>query len=130
MSNAYVRGMLCILVAMCAACGGQSGNAGAGDAIEPGGDGGLTNVSRNLDAVLENGQLQGACERYEADPESRHKRLMCGKYLFFYGTFGTLGAPQAFVDYLLKWFPDIVGEGFRTAAWCRIPIRSRATRSA
>lgn len=75
-------------------------------------DAGLVNISEDLAAVLEHGGLPGSCEAWEADPENRRKRLLCGKYLFFYGTFDTLGAPQAFVDYLLRWFPDQIGAAF------------------
>lgn len=100
--------------ALTAACDSNTpaGSAASPFAPQPDRSGGLTNVSHDLDAILEHGRLEGACERYEASPDDESMRLKCGKYLFFYGTFGTLGAPQAFVDYLLEWFPDIVGSGF------------------
>ena len=50
---------------------------------------GLVNADRDLMAVLEDGRLQGARDRYAADPTNRRKELLCGKEMFFYEGFGT-----------------------------------------
>lgn len=72
---------------------------------------GLTNVATDLRAVLENGALGAACAAWEADPSDRRKRLMCGKAMFFYESFGTVGLPLAIVESLIENFPEI-GPGF------------------
>jgi mono/diheme cytochrome c family protein len=86
---------------------------------------GLTNVSHDLEAVLEYGTLPGACERWEADKTDDRKRLACGKFLFFYGHYDTLGAPAPFVDYLLKWFPQHSGPGFSALGMIPDPYSDR-----
>lgn len=73
---------------------------------------GLTNVSADLSAVLEQGALANACRDYAASPGDRKKRLLCGKAMFFYEGFGTVGVPVPLVDWLLDNFPDEVGPGF------------------
>lgn len=73
---------------------------------------GLTNVSADLEALLENGALEGACGAYEADPTDRRKRLLCGKSMFFYEHFGTGGVPAILVDFATENFPQEIGVGF------------------
>ncbi len=73
---------------------------------------GLTNVSADLSALLENGSLSGACAAWEADPNNRRKLLLCGKYMFFYEAFGTVGVPAVIVDFLGQEVTDIVGPGW------------------
>lgn len=92
----------------------DSGFVPSGDpfAIQPDTSEGLTNTSADLAAVLENGELETACARSEANPGDRRLRLLCGKYLFFYGTFDTAGVPTAIADFLLGNFPDHIGPGF------------------
>ncbi|HEX6836846.1 MAG TPA: hypothetical protein VF334_09755, partial [Polyangia bacterium] len=73
----------------------------------------LTDVSAELDAVLEHGALAGACDRYHAGPaDDRAARLLCGKSMFFYETFGTGGVPAALAQFLVDNFPDDIGPGF------------------
>ena len=60
---------------------------------------GLTNTSANLEALLEGGALPGACAAWEADPTDRRKKLLCGKSMFFYEGFGTIGVPTALYDF-------------------------------
>lgn len=73
----------------------------------------LTDVSADLGAVLENGALAGACDRWRAGPaDDRAARLLCGKAMFFYETFATGGVPAALVQFLVDNFPDDVGPGF------------------
>jgi mono/diheme cytochrome c family protein len=73
---------------------------------------GLTNISADLDALLENGELLGACDRWHANPSDRQQRLLCGKYMFFYEGFGTLGIPADLLDFLGTEFPEELGRGF------------------
>lgn len=86
----------------------------AGDpfADQPDESEGLTNVSADLDALLEHGALKGACDRYRGGQTDRKTMLTCGKWMFFYETFGTAGIPSAIVKFLAQNFPDELGLGF------------------
>lgn len=75
-------------------------------------DGGLTNVSPSLDAVLEGGALAGACDRWNGNPADRSNMLLCGKEMFFYEGFGSLGVPAAIFDFMGNKLADTVGPGF------------------
>jgi hypothetical protein len=81
-------------------------------AARPDASGGLTNVSNDLDVLLERGALHDACDRYRARPDDQELRLLCGKALFFYETFDTAGVPTPLVDFLLNNMQDQVGPGF------------------
>ncbi len=80
-------------------------------ALLPSDSAGLTNVSADLRAVLENGALPGACAAWEADRGDRRKKLLCGKQMYFYESFGTAGLPLAIVESLIENFPEM-GPGF------------------
>jgi hypothetical protein len=86
-------------------------------APQPDVDEGLTNVSDDLGALLEHGELQGACDRWLADPTDRRQELLCGKSMFFYEGFGTLGIPAVIMDMLPELFEPEVG-----AAWSRLGL--------
>ena len=73
---------------------------------------GLINVSSDLRALLEYGDLEGACDVWEADPDDREKMLLCGKWMFFYEAFETLGPPRELYDFYASSFPDTMGVGF------------------
>ena len=73
---------------------------------------GLTNVSADLDALLEHGQLAGACDRYKAGATDRKTMLLCGKWQFFYDPFGTFGMPSSLITFMAKSFPAELGLGF------------------
>src|SRR5688500_7420901 len=60
---------------------------------------GLTNAGTDLDAILENGALTGACAAWEADRTDRKKMLLCGKWMFFYESFNTGGVPAPIIDF-------------------------------
>ena len=75
-------------------------------------DGGLTNVSPSLEAVLENGALRGACDRWSGDPADRTDLLLCGKEMFFYESFGGMGVPAAIFDFMSTELADTVGPAF------------------
>lgn len=71
---------------------------------------GLTDVSSDLEALLERGQLPGACAKMQ--PGDRASRLLCGKAMFFYESFGTSGVPSSLTHFLLDNFAAEVGPGF------------------
>lgn len=73
---------------------------------------GLTNTSSDLMAILEGGALRSACDAYRADPGDRRKRLLCGKSMFFYEGFGTLGVPAVLFDFFGEHFPNEVGHAY------------------
>lgn len=70
---------------------------------------GLVNVSADLLELLEHGELEGACAAWEQDPDDRRKKLLCGKAMFFYESFGTSGVPTALFDFFGNRFPDVTG---------------------
>lgn len=94
--------------------GGRTGGDDAVDpfAAQPDTSEGLTNVSADLEAVLEHGALATACAESEAAPDDRRLRLLCGKAMFFYEGYGTVGVPEPLVAWLLEHFPDEVDAGF------------------
>lgn len=73
---------------------------------------GLINISSDLNALLENGTLHGACTAWEQDPSNREKRLRCGKEMFFYEGFGTIGVPAPIFDFFGQEFEEELGLGF------------------
>jgi hypothetical protein len=73
---------------------------------------GLTNVAADLDALLEHGALAGACDRYFNGATDDKSRLLCGKSMFFYESFGTGGVPASLVQFLVQNFPNQIGPGF------------------
>jgi hypothetical protein len=78
---------------------------------------GLTNTSADLDALLEHGALEGACDAWDLDKTNRHKKLLCGKSMFFYEGFGTIGVPQTLLEFFGNEFPTVSG-----TAWSGIGL--------
>jgi hypothetical protein len=115
-----MRGSIALLVVVVSACSSTAPPDGDDDgdasrdpfAPQPDTSEGLTNVSADLDAVLEHGALATACADADANPGDRRLRLLCGKAMFFHEGFGTAGIPRPLVDWLLASFPDEVGTGF------------------
>ncbi len=131
-------GALALAAAFAFACGSEGGAANAGNETDSGVDAsapvvadagtpvvlvdplaetpdtteGLTNVSASLNAVLENGELNGACDRMKANPANRRERLLCGKSMFFDDGFSTVGVPASIFDFMAGRFPDELGLGF------------------
>ncbi|HEX4462191.1 MAG TPA: hypothetical protein VIA18_29645, partial [Polyangia bacterium] len=109
--------------------GVASGDGGAlVDPLAPLPDGslGLTNVSSDLNAILEDGQLAGACDRYFAGAGDDKSRLLCGKSMFFYESFGTTGVPASLVQFLAQNFPNEVGAGFAQMGMVADPTSSES----
>jgi len=74
---------------------------------------GLTDVSADLGALLEDGGLVGACDAYRAGQTDRRTELLCGKWMFFYETFNTQGVPAVLTKFLAQNFPNELGPGFQ-----------------
>lgn len=73
----------------------------------------LTDLSDDLEALLEFGDLDGACDRYWAgEATGRTARLLCGKEMFFYETFDGVGVPVGLATFMMETFPTEVGAGF------------------
>ena len=85
----------------------------------------LTNASESLEAVLEHGELVGACDRYwahEAEGSAtRRELLLCGKEMFFYEDFETPGLPTALLRFYMEALPETVGPGMRGFGMHRDP---------
>jgi hypothetical protein len=123
---------LAAVLAACSSTGGApddgDGDGGASvDPFAPQADTseGLTNVSTELEAVLEKGSLATACADYKAAPTDRKKRLLCGKAMFFYEGFGTAGVPTPLVEWMLEHFPDEAGPGFAKVGMIADPYSAK-----
>lgn len=81
-------------------------------AAQPDTSEGLVNVSADLDALLEKGALNGACEAYFAGKTDRRTMLLCGKWMYFYESFDTSGPPTELLKVLMDELPDHIGKGF------------------
>jgi hypothetical protein len=75
-----------------------------------------TNVTHDVDgdllAVLEPQALAGACDAVKRGGADAATRLRCGKWMFFYESFGTVGVPVPLVDFLQKYYAGYYGQGF------------------
>lgn len=79
-------------------------------------------VDRSLAAVLETGALAGACDAVKAGNTDPATRLRCGKWMFFYETYGTVGVPIALLDFLQKHYADsYYGRGFERLGFVADP---------
>ena len=68
-------------------------------------------IARDARSLVEPG-LEGACRRYAAGHTDKSTLLACGKWMFFYETFGTKGVPSSLPRFLVRAFTDEVGPGF------------------
>ncbi|MGB5811862.1 MAG: hypothetical protein WBG86_15090, partial [Polyangiales bacterium] len=97
------------------ACTDGGGGSAEPFAAQPDTSEGLINVATSLMDVLEGGDLAGACDRYwaavEANTDTPRARLLCGKEMFFYEGFDTVGVPEVLLDTMLSLFPDQLGSG-------------------
>ncbi len=85
---------------------------------------GLVNVSADLEELLEFGELYGACEAYAENPSDRRLKLLCGKWMFFYEGFGTIGIPRPLLDWMGRNFPDEAGLAFTKYGLVQDPYMS------
>lgn len=88
---------------------------------------GLVNVGEDLELVLERGALDGACAAYRADPADRRKKLLCGKWMFFYETFDTGGVPEPIATFLHQNFEEELGRGYTKLGMIPDPYASDGT---
>lgn len=110
-------------------------SSGAGGSVAPSADplaqlptddGGLVNVSSDLEALLEGGTLGEACEAYFKGAKDRVSMLRCGKAMFFYESFGTSGVPAALVDFLVTMMPGTIGAGMEKLGMVPDPFSTKA----
>ncbi len=79
-------------------------------------------VDRDLAAVLETSALRGACDAVKNGATDATTRLRCGKWMFFYETFGTIGVPSPLLDFNQKHFADTYfGRGFERLGFIADP---------
>ncbi len=69
-------------------------------------------ADRMLGRVLERDNLEGACDRWVAGARDDVTKYQCGKWMFFYETFGTVGIPKGILEFNQKWYQDYFGPGF------------------
>ncbi|MEE2836060.1 MAG: c-type cytochrome [Myxococcota bacterium] len=69
-------------------------------------------VDFDLSRVLERSQLESACQRYRSGDRSETTVRQCGKWMFFYESFGTVGIPTHLLEFLQRWFQPYYGVGF------------------
>ncbi|HET8708243.1 MAG TPA: hypothetical protein VFM46_18195, partial [Pseudomonadales bacterium] len=74
----------------------------------------LHDTDSTLETVLEQGKLEGSCDRWARNPDSASVYLekMCGKWMFFYEGFNIMGVPAAIAEFMTTQMPDTVGKGF------------------
>lgn len=114
-----VQSTICAAVfAAVVTVGCSSGGGGASSdpfAPQPDTSAGLTNVASDLMEVLEGGTLHGACDAYWAASDdgsgTQRQKLLCGKEMFFYEGFYTVGVPTVLLTTMLDLFPDQLGPG-------------------
>jgi len=78
-------------------------------------------VDRSLSAVLETSALAGACDAVRMGATDRQTRLRCGKWMFFYETFGTVGVPAPLLDFNQKFYAPYFGRGFERLGFVADP---------
>ena len=82
-------------------------------------------VDGDLLAVLEPQALQGACDAVKRGSTDRATRLRCGKWMFFYEGFGTVGVPVPLIDFLQKYYAGYYGPGFSRMGLVPDPTSTR-----
>jgi hypothetical protein len=109
---------LSVLVAFATGCGTNGASTSTARdpfAPQPDTSEGLTNVSNDLMELLEGGDLRGACDAYwdavDAGTNTRRMRLLCGKEMFFYEGFDTIGVPTVMLEANMALFPELIGSG-------------------
>lgn len=79
-------------------------------------------VDRDLAAVLERDRLSGACERWEDGARDEETKMLCGKWMFFYETFGTVGIPTVLLTFAQEWYQEYYGAGFENFGFVADPL--------
>ena len=82
----------------------------------------LTNdVDDNLPRVLELEAIEGACQDYRNGDHSEQTRLRCGKWMFFYESFGTVGIPSHLLEFFQHWYQPYFGSSFSSMGFVPNP---------
>ena len=75
----------------------------------------------DLKRVLELEKLEGACEDYRTGDRSEKTRLRCGKWMFFYEHFGTVGVPSHLLEFFQQWYQPYFGPSFSSMGFIANP---------
>ena len=84
---------------------------------------GLTNVSTSLVDLLENGELENACEAFRENRQDARLELLCGKSMFFFESFNTQGVPTVLIDFFGTRFESTLGRSFSNIGLFENPLR-------
>ena len=83
-------------------------------------------VDVGLAAVLETQTIAGACEALDAGATDDATVLRCGKWMFFYETFGTVGVPVGLLEFAQKHYADtFYGPGFSQLGFVPDPANAK-----
>ena len=83
-------------------------------------------VDVSLAAVLETSALSGACAAVDAGTTDEATMLRCGKWMFFYETFGTVGVPVGLLEFAQKHYADsFYGPGFSKLGFIPDPANTK-----
>ncbi|RYZ57586.1 MAG: cytochrome c [Proteobacteria bacterium] len=86
----------------------------------------LTDQSRNLEDVLENGKLSKKdCDRYFAGAKDRETTLRCGKWQFFYDPLGVPGLPAPIIDLIRENAPETAGKSLEKYGYHKDPFSKK-----
>ncbi len=108
---------------------GSSGVAGIDAGAAPRSWPRVPSLTHDLDTdashVLEPEVLRGACDAVKAGATDRLTRLRCGKWMFFYETFGTIGIPTVLLEFNQKFYGDFFQPGFASMGWVPDPASAK-----
>jgi len=83
-------------------------------------------VDVDLAAVLETQALKGACQAVDAGATDDATVLRCGKWMFFYETFGTVGVPAGLLEFAQKHYATtFYGAGFSQLGFIADPADTK-----
>ena len=78
-------------------------------------------VDRDLGRVLELEVIKDACKQYRDGDHSERTRLRCGKWMFFYESFGTVGIPSHLLEFFQQWYRPYFGSSFSSMGFVPNP---------
>ncbi len=83
-------------------------------------------VDVSLAAALETQALRGSCDAVDAGATDDATVLRCGKWMFFYETFGTVGVPVGLLEFGQKHYADtFYGPGFSQLGFIADPADTK-----
>ncbi len=107
--------VLATLVALLVACGDDDNPSASGPEAPtrwPAQQSITNDADRNIEALLEYDRIEGACDRWESGARDEETKMLCGKWMFFYETFGTIGIPSSLLEFGQEYYEDYYGPGF------------------